>query len=346
MKSSDYDNAVYEDIDVSKKQIGKCYENPKKSSKTAANSEVVISPLKKTPRSNMKCVIALAVTVVVLLLGLAAACTGFVLSLRQAASMQQNLNIISGRLDNITLQMNTTTSIQQLMIQDYYALEHNSSRATSEQLENLAAQMNISIDLLYQQFLHAFNMQLENSSNSTAEKLENLLQQINASFNQQYSVTQQTNILLYQQFIQQRTSIQQLQDSSNTAHQRLNEIDVALNNTVIRALLGLYPDLPAPSCDALPPSSPPGYYYIRSSTGSVVYTSCIPTCGRGTRVAHLNMTINSHQCPNGLREHYYSNKRTCVRHSDSGCSSVVFSTSSYRYTSVCGRVKAYPVWLT
>ena len=60
------------------------------------------------------------------------------------------------------------------------------------------------------------------------------------------------------------------------------------------------------------------------------------------RVAQLDMTNMSHQCPSPLRESNQSNIRTCIRESPLyGCSSVHFSTSGTTYTRVCGRIIAY-----
>ena len=61
---------------------------------------------------------------------------------------------------------------------------------------------------------------------------------------------------------------------------------------------------PAASCSALPASCPSGYYWIRSSNGSAVQVYCdmdrVCGCtgtGGWTRVAFLNMTDPSQQCP-------------------------------------------------
>ncbi len=63
------------------------------------------------------------------------------------------------------------------------------------------------------------------------------------------------------------------------------------------------------------------------------------------RVAKLDMTNSSHQCPSGLMEMVYSNsdKRTCVRESISGgCSSVMlFPENFVNYTNVCGKIIGY-----
>ena len=68
-------------------------------------------------------------------------------------------------------------------------------------------------------------------------------------------------------------------------------------------------------------------------------------CGSGEwhRIAYLNMTDPSQQCPFPWREYNASNIRVCGRASSSGgdCSSASFSISSDPYTRVCGRVIGY-----
>ena len=60
------------------------------------------------------------------------------------------------------------------------------------------------------------------------------------------------------------------------------------------------------------------------------------------RVAHIDMTDPTTQCPSGLREvsNTTTKQRACGRSVNSGCSSLVFPTSG-NYTHVCGRVRGY-----
>ncbi len=147
-----------------------------------------------------------------------------------------------------------------------------------------------------------------------------------------------------------------LQELGNSTEERFENIvqqtiDL-LYNTLIGNISSLASKLSfsraASSCAALPPSSPSGYYWVRASNGSAVRVYCDMTrsCGGVTggwmRVAELDMTNSSHQCPSGLGQQNDLNIHTCVRDSDSrGCSSVMFSTSSVSYTTVCGRIIAY-----
>ena len=114
---------------------------------------------------------------------------------------------------------------------------------------------------------------------------------------------------------------------------------------------GQYPFYPAASCAALPPSSPSGYYWVRASDGSAVSVYCDMTlsCGGVTggwvRVAELDMTNSSHQCPSGLIERIDSGKRTCSP-SSRGCPSILFPTGNVSFSKVCGRQKAYQTGCT
>ena len=60
------------------------------------------------------------------------------------------------------------------------------------------------------------------------------------------------------------------------------------------------------------------------------------------RVAFINMTDTSYDCPTGLNLTTYS-KRTCGRsHTTAGgCSSTTFSVGGLPYIRVCGRIRGY-----
>ena len=59
------------------------------------------------------------------------------------------------------------------------------------------------------------------------------------------------------------------------------------------------------------------------------------------RVAFINMTDTSYNCPTGLNLTSFS-KRTCGRSfTTPGCSSTIFSVGGIQYSKVCGRIRAY-----
>ena len=97
---------------------------------------------------------------------------------------------------------------------------------------------------------------------------------------------------------------------------------------------------------------PSGFYWIRSSSGTAVQVYCdmdrvcgCNSTGGWTRVAYLNMTDPSQQCPSTLPLQTRSSepRRLCGRTSSSGasCDSVTYSTFGVNYTRVCGRVIGY-----
>ncbi len=110
---------------------------------------------------------------------------------------------------------------------------------------------------------------------------------------------------------------------------------------------------PASSClevSQCNPQLPSEYYWITSSNGTAVRVYCDMTrecscssasVGGWSRVAYLNMTDPTHQCPPAWRE-VTQPARTCGRTSTSGgCNSVYFSTYNISFSQICGRIIAY-----
>ena len=78
---------------------------------------------------------------------------------------------------------------------------------------------------------------------------------------------------------------------------------------------------------------------------NMIATQVIASVCNGTpgwrRVAFINMTDTSYNCPTGLNLTSYS-KRTCGRsHTTAGCSSTTFSVGGLPYSRVCGRMRGY-----
>ena len=171
----------------------------------------------------------------------------------------------------------------------------------------------------------AYGLELFKLKSETASTLEQLKSETTSTLQQLKSETSST--------------LQQLNASINMLSQRLDDWEGPPAH---------FPLNPVASCAALPPSSPSGYYWVRASNGSSVSAYCDMTrsCGGVTggwmRVAELDMTNSSHQCPSGLMERIFSGKRTCVRNeSTGGCSSINFITLGVEYSNVCGRVIGY-----
>ena len=152
--------------------------------------------------------------------------------------------------------------------------------------------------------------------------------------------------------------LEQLNDSIDSAYQQLRQEYTALDNRTqqlntstqllfngLEGPVGQYPFHPAASCAALPLSSPSDNYWVGASDSSAVSVycdmnlSCGGVTGGWVRVAELDMTNSSHQCPSGLRD---TGNRTCIPNSDSAtCSSVTFLVNALDYSKVCGRIIGY-----
>ena len=96
------------------------------------------------------------------------------------------------------------------------------------------------------------------------------------------------------------------------------------------------------------PNVQDGLQTIRESVKKVVdaLNSINQRCGDGLwiRVAHLNMSDPSQQCPSAWREYNTSGIRACGRPvtSNGSCPSTTYSTNR-QYSKVCGRVIGYQV---
>ena len=93
------------------------------------------------------------------------------------------------------------------------------------------------------------------------------------------------------------------------------------------------------------PTSASGYYMLASS-GSTDYTAYCnmgSLCGSGggwTRLAYLDMTDSTENCPSGFRLYQSGGVRACGK-TGGGCVSVKFPSNGISYSQICGRVTGY-----
>jgi len=133
----------------------------------------------------------------------------------------------------------------------------------------------------------------------------------------------------------------------------VQDIRNMIRNTIIptRCLLGQIQASPVTSCSELHANCPSDYYWVASSNGTAMQVYCdmdrVCSCtstGGFTRVANLNMSNPSEQCPGELVLQTYSSepRRLCGRGSSgAGCLSAVYNTYGISYSHVCGRVIGY-----
>ena len=137
--------------------------------------------------------------------------------------------------------------------------------------------------------------------------------------------------------------------ASKDNHKLLHlEVEKLLNSSIIPQLRGLHKHLPASSCADIYHGHPSGYYWLSGGSGPLqVYCSLNENCccsdsdgGKWMRIAFLNMSDPSAQCPVGWRE-VQSPIRTCLRKFNTFISSVSYSSHGIPYSRVCGRIIAY-----
>ena len=93
---------------------------------------------------------------------------------------------------------------------------------------------------------------------------------------------------------------------------------------------------------AVQPNSPTGYYHVNSRNIYCNMERLCSTEGGWTRLAYLDMSDNTQNCPSGLQAWFTGGIRVCRREgNDAGCRSIKFPTNGISYTQICGRVIGY-----
>ena len=120
-----------------------------------------------------------------------------------------------------------------------------------------------------------------------------------------------------------------------------NEVHQIANSAIASSICNGTPVAPIITTTTPLPTVPT---VLDETTTSVMSTTATTGCsGPGwRRVAFINMTDTSYNCPTGLTLTSYS-KRTCGRSHTTrgGCSSTTFSVGGLPYSGVCGRIRAY-----
>uniref|UniRef100_A0A1X7USW5 Fibrinogen C-terminal domain-containing protein n=1 Tax=Amphimedon queenslandica TaxID=400682 RepID=A0A1X7USW5_AMPQE len=95
------------------------------------------------------------------------------------------------------------------------------------------------------------------------------------------------------------------------------------------------------------PNSPSGMYLLATVNGTInAYCNMEELCGSGggwTRLAYLDMSDSTVNCPSGFRLYQFGGVRVCGRAvaSSGSCVSVQFPSNGISYSQVCGRVTGY-----
>ena len=138
------------------------------------------------------------------------------------------------------------------------------------------------------------------------------------------------------------TYLLRIQDTSASTASAVEDI---LRLIAVDKLLALEEDISV-SCSNIKhliPSSPSGYYHVNITQD--IYCNMEELCGEEggwTRLAYLNMSDITQNCPPGLEECEDEGIRLCrIDEEPKGCKSVKFLTNGISYTHICGRVIGY-----
>uniref|UniRef100_A0A1X7UVS6 Fibrinogen C-terminal domain-containing protein n=1 Tax=Amphimedon queenslandica TaxID=400682 RepID=A0A1X7UVS6_AMPQE len=189
-----------------------------------------------------------------------------------------------------------------------------------------------------------FNEWANGVSQNTLQLFQN-----NTNFTELDKQTLKTTRDSAQKLINIVNTLSNLQDTSTSTAGVADDILL-----IAQELLVLHNDptaLPT-SCKELKsqcPSSSSGYYILASTNGSTTYTAYCNMgllCGSGggwTRLAYLDMSDATQNCPSGFRLYQSGGVRACGRNSSSGgsCVSVQFPSNGISYSQICGRVTGY-----
>ena len=258
-----------------------------------------------------------------------------------ALRMQQINETIEDRFEYITNHQNSEVQKLNSSIDGIFSSIENRLEDISHLQESSLQQLNTSMLSRFEDIANFQNNEVHQMNASILLRLEEQLQIL--------STTMNGSLLSFQ------NKLNEFEDSSNFQNRTIQQIKASLgviNSQLVNrsqsTFRGFTSFHPATSCAALPPSSPSGYYWVRASNGFAVlgYCDMIRSCGGVTggwmRVAELDMTNSSHQCPSGLRQRTDANRRTCAFDSNSaGCSSLTFSSATLGYSKVCGKIIAY-----
>ena len=182
------------------------------------------------------------------------------------------------------------------------------------------------------------------------------------------NITETVNSLCNIADQQYNNTVNQIKQSSENTTQKLINIINTLNNLkgtststagvvddillVVEELLEIqnasvvFNSIRPVSCKdikAVLPNSPTGYYHVNSQN---IYCNMGELCGTGggwTRLAYLDMSDSTVNCPTGFRLYQSGGVRVCGRSvsSSGSCSSVQYPSNGISYSHICGRLVGY-----
>ena len=222
-------------------------------------------------------------------------------------AINSNLSLIQDKIDHLMEWCATKNSSLLLLSNVEYIMEQINDHNANSNLSLIQDTMN---SIIQQIMVHA---------NNTNRSADELLQLLNTSL---------------------------IKDISIPTAAAVNDVLLIVNELLeIQNESSLFNSIRPVSCKdikAAHPNSPSGYYYVNSRN---IYCNMGELCGQDggwTRIAYLDMSDSSQNCPSGLQELITGGIRVCRRQGNSaGCKSNIFQTNGISYSQICGKVVGY-----
>ena len=145
------------------------------------------------------------------------------------------------------------------------------------------------------------------------------------------------------------TTLSHLKNTTTTNAGAINDVLLLVEDLlVLHNDSSLFP-LPT-SCQDIKkkhPNTPSGMYLIVTPDGETQHVYChmeelCSSVGGWTRIAYLDMSDSTEECPPGFRLYQSGGIRACGKQSlSASCQSVKFSSKGISYSQLCGRVVGY-----
>ena len=264
-------------------------------------------------------IIVLLVLIILLLVGLV------VLHFTQKDSCTSDTSSNSAGLNSGNTAVNNLSLMINNKIENISWLLHNI-------LEHCATKSNLS--LLEDQVMEQINY----TTNSNRRLMDNIMEQIMVHDN---TTSRSAGTIL------QLLNASLIRDISIPTAATVNDILLVVNELLeLQNGSSLFNSIRPVSCKdikAVQPNSPTGYYHVNIRN---IYCNMERLCnteGGWTRLAYLDMSDNTQNCPSGLQAWFTGGIRVCRRQGNNyvGCRSIKFPTNGISYTQICGRVIGY-----
>ena len=244
-------------------------------------------------------------------------------------AINSNLSLIQDTMNQNSLLLHNTMVNNSLVLQskindlmEYCATKNSSLLLQSnveyimEQINDHNANSNLS---LIQDTMNSIIQQIMVHANNTNRSTDELLQLLNTSL---------------------------IKDISIPTAAAVNDVLLIVNELLeIQNGSSLFNSIRPVSCKdikTIQPSSPSGYYHVNSRN---IYCNMGELCGQDggwTKIAYLDMSDISQNCPSGLEALDTGGIRVCRREGTAGgCRSNIFQTNGISYSQICGKVVGY-----